>query len=111
MASEFRAYYIIIITGLNYQQELIVFLRAGLYLGIHFQEPKYIDITVKAGTSYYLKYDEENKMERGEHTGPFMLMQDNIGRREISILQSLNLQATTLWLKMLQERFDISHKN
>ncbi|MFX7567126.1 DUF2846 domain-containing protein, partial [Acinetobacter baumannii] len=24
-------------------------------LGIHFQEPKYIDITVEAGTSYYLK--------------------------------------------------------
>ncbi|EMO2737257.1 TPA: DUF2846 domain-containing protein, partial [Acinetobacter baumannii] len=42
-------------------------------LGIHFQEPKYIDITVDAGASYYLKYDEENKMDRSEHTGPFML--------------------------------------
>jgi len=56
-------------------------------LGIHFQEPKYIDITVDAGTSYYLKYDEENKMDRGEHTGPFMLMQDNIGRREIAFTE------------------------
>jgi hypothetical protein len=34
----------------------------------NFQEPKYIDITVEAGTSYYLKYDEENKMDRSEHT-------------------------------------------
>ena len=33
---------------------------------------------------YYLKYDEENKMDRSEHTGQFMLMQDNIGRREIA---------------------------
>ncbi|HCW5892840.1 TPA: DUF2846 domain-containing protein, partial [Acinetobacter baumannii] len=39
-------------------------------LGIHFQEPKYIDVTVDAGASYYLKYDEENKMDRSEHTGP-----------------------------------------
>ncbi|MEK5760391.1 DUF2846 domain-containing protein, partial [Acinetobacter variabilis] len=56
-------------------------------LGIHFQEPKYIDITVDAGASYYLKYDEENKMDRSEHTGPFMLMQDNIGRREIAFTE------------------------
>ncbi|MFV5647570.1 DUF2846 domain-containing protein, partial [Acinetobacter baumannii] len=56
-------------------------------LGIHFQEPKYIDVTVDAGASYYLKYDEENKMDRNEHTGPFMLMQDNIGRREIAFTE------------------------
>lgn len=56
-------------------------------LGIHFQEPKYIDITLDAGASYYLKYDEENKMDRSEHTGPFMLMQDNIGRREIAFTE------------------------
>lgn len=70
-------------------------LPAGIYrisasrplLGIHFQEPKYIDITVDAGASYYLKYDEENKMDRSEHTGPFMLMQDNIGRREIAFTE------------------------
>ena len=77
-------------------------------LGIHFQEPKYIDITVDAGASYYLKYDEENKMDRSEHTGPFMLMQDNIGRREIAF--SLNL-LTILLLKMLQEKYVINPKN
>ena len=86
MVSAFRVYYIIIITGLSCQQEHIAFCESPL-LGIHFQEPKYIDITVEAGTSYYLKYDEENKMDRSEHTGPFMLMQDNIGRREIAFTE------------------------
>jgi hypothetical protein len=50
--NEFQVYYIIIIIGLNCQQELIVFCKSSF--GIHFQKPKYIDFTVDAGTSYYL---------------------------------------------------------
>jgi hypothetical protein len=49
-------------------------------------------------------------MDRSEHTGPFMLMQDNIGRREIAFTD-LNLLAIILLLKMLQEKFVISPKN
>lgn len=49
----------------------------------HFQEPKYIDMTVDAGQSYYLKYDEENPA-RKERTGPFLIMQEKIGRNEIA---------------------------
>jgi hypothetical protein len=32
----------------------------------HFQEPKYIDLTVDAGQSYYLKYDEENNVKNAQ---------------------------------------------
>ncbi|MPW43437.1 DUF2846 domain-containing protein [Acinetobacter guerrae] len=49
----------------------------------HFQEPKYIDMTVGAGQSYYLKYDEENPA-RKERTGPFLIMQEKMGRNEIA---------------------------
>ncbi|MCU4414435.1 DUF2846 domain-containing protein [Acinetobacter sp. WU_MDCI_Axc73] len=49
----------------------------------HFQEPKYIDMTVDAGQSYYLKYDEENPA-RKERSGPFLIMQEKIGRNEIA---------------------------
>lgn len=49
----------------------------------HFQEPKYIDMTVDAGQTYYLKYDEENPA-RKERTGPFLIMQEKIGRNEIA---------------------------
>ena len=49
----------------------------------HFQEPKYIDMTVEAGQTYYLKYDEENSA-RKERSGPFLMMQEKVGRNEIS---------------------------
>ncbi|WP_130804241.1 DUF2846 domain-containing protein [Acinetobacter ihumii] len=50
---------------------------------LHFQEPKYINMTVEAGQSYYLKYDEENPA-RKELSGPFLIMQEKIGRSEIA---------------------------
>lgn len=49
----------------------------------HFQEPKYIDMSVDAGQTYYLKYDEENP-GRKERTGPFLIMQEKTGRHEIA---------------------------
>ena len=49
----------------------------------HFQEPKYINMTVDAGQSYYLKYDEENPA-RKERSGPFLIMPEKIGRNEIA---------------------------
>lgn len=50
---------------------------------IHFQKPKYIDLTVDAGQVYYLKYDEENPA-RKERTGPFVVVSEKTGRNEIA---------------------------
>jgi hypothetical protein len=51
--------------------------------GMHFQKPKYLDFTVDASQTYFIKYDEENKISRSEHTGPFMIMPDKVARQEI----------------------------
>ena len=52
--------------------------------GLHFQKPKYLDLTVEPAQTYFIKYDEENKIARSEHTGPFMSMSDKIARGEIA---------------------------
>ena len=52
--------------------------------GLHFQKPKYLDFTVEPAQTYFIKYDEENKIARSEHTGPFMSMSDKIARGEIA---------------------------
>ena len=53
-------------------------------MGIHFQKPKYLDFTVDAAQTYYIKYDEENKVSTGEHTGPLIIMPEKVARREIA---------------------------
>lgn len=54
-------------------------------LGInHFQKPKYLDFTVEAGQSYFVKYDEENLSARRAVSGPLMLMPDSLGKNEIA---------------------------
>lgn len=55
--------------------------------GIHFQKPKYMDLTVEAGQEYFVKYDEENRVSRREKTGPWMLMEPKVGLREINRTQ------------------------
>ena len=52
--------------------------------GLHFQKPKYLDLTVDAAQTYFIKYDEENKISRSEHTGPWMVMPDKVARQEIA---------------------------
>ena len=52
--------------------------------GLHFQKPKYLDFTVDASQTYYIKYDEENKIARSEHTGPFMITADKVALNEIA---------------------------
>lgn len=53
----------------------------------HFQKPKYIDFTVQAGESYFIKYDEENINTRYTQTGPLMLMPHNVGLNEIAFTE------------------------
>ena len=52
--------------------------------GLHFQKPKYLDLTVDAAQTYFIKYDEENKISRSEYTGPWMVMPDKVARQEIA---------------------------
>ena len=42
------------------------------------------DLTVDAAQTYFIKYDEENKISRSEHTGPWMVMPDKVARQEIA---------------------------
>ncbi|QER38599.1 DUF2846 domain-containing protein [Acinetobacter suaedae] len=53
-------------------------------VGLHFQKPKYIDFSVDAGQTYFIKYDEENKVERSVRSGPFMPTPDKVARQEIA---------------------------
>ena len=55
--------------------------------GLHFQKPKYLDFTVDASQTYYIKYDEENKIARSEHTGPFMITADKVALNEIAFMR------------------------
>ncbi len=57
-------------------------------LGInHFQKPKYLDFTVEAGQSYFLKYDEENLTTRHAVSGPLISVPDAVGRNEIAFTE------------------------
>jgi len=57
-------------------------------LGVqHFQKPKYLDFTVQAGQSYYIKYDEENLSTRREVSGPLMFVPEKTGLNEIAYTQ------------------------
>lgn len=68
---------------------------AGIYrlstsrpLGInHFQKPKFIDFTVEAGQSYFIKYDEENLSTRRTVSGPLISMPEKVGMNEIAFTQ------------------------
>ena len=70
-------------------------LPAGTYrlsssrpLGInHFQKPKYIDFSVEAGQSYFIKYDEENLATRRELAGPLAVIPEKIAIQEIAFTQ------------------------
>ncbi|WP_109441573.1 DUF2846 domain-containing protein [Acinetobacter haemolyticus] len=53
-------------------------------VGLHFQKPKYIDFSVDAGQTYFIKYDEENKVERSVRSGPFMPTPDKVALQEIA---------------------------
>ena len=63
----------------------------------HFQKPKYLDFTVEAGQSYFIKYDEENLSTRREVSGPLMIVPEKAGLNEIAFTQlkseSLNFVA------------------
>ena len=54
---------------------------------LHFQKPKYLDFTVEAGQSYFIKYDEENISTRRSVSGPLMLMPEKVGLNEIAFTQ------------------------
>ncbi len=60
MGIESQAYCIITIIGWNYRP---VTYRLSLVsrplAGMHFQKPKYLDFTVDASQTYFIKYDEE----------------------------------------------------
>ncbi|CAB1208595.1 DUF2846 domain-containing protein [Acinetobacter bouvetii] len=70
-------------------------LPAGTYrisssrpLGVqHFQKPKYLDFSVQAGQSYFIKYDEENLSTRREVSGPLILVPEKTGLNEIAYTQ------------------------
>ncbi|ENW98224.1 DUF2846 domain-containing protein [Acinetobacter sp. NIPH 298] len=53
-------------------------------VGLHFQKPKYIDFSVDAEQTYFIKYDEENKISRSEPSGPFMPTPEKVARQEIA---------------------------
>lgn len=53
----------------------------------HFQKPKYLDFTVEAGQSYFIKYDEENLSTRHEISGPLILVSEKAGLNEIAFTQ------------------------
>jgi hypothetical protein len=54
---------------------------------MHFQKPKYLDFTVEAGQSYFIKYDEENVKTRRETSGPLIPVAQEIGLTEIAFTQ------------------------
>ena len=57
-------------------------------LGInHFQKPKYIDFSVEAGQSYFIKYDEENLSTRRDVSGPLAVIPEKIAIQEIAFTQ------------------------
>ena len=64
---------------------------------MHFQKIKYLDFTVEAGQSYFIKYDEENVKTRREASGPLIPVSQEIGLSEIAFTQhkskSLNFVA------------------
>ena len=53
----------------------------------HFQKPKYLDFTVQAGQSYFIKYDEENLPTRREVSGPLIMVPEKTGLNEIAYTQ------------------------
>ena len=53
----------------------------------HFQKPKYLDFTVEAGQSYFIKYDEEKLSTRREVSGPLMIVPEKAGLNEIAFTQ------------------------
>jgi hypothetical protein len=53
----------------------------------HFQKPKYLDFTVDAGQTYFIKYDEENLSTRREVSGPLMIVPEKTGLNEIAFTQ------------------------
>ena len=69
---------------------------------LHFQKPKYLDFTVEAGQSYFIKYDEENISTRRSVSGPLMLMPEKVGLNEIAFTQ-LNQTVLTLWHKIRKQ--------
>ena len=57
-------------------------------LGVqHFQKPKYLDFSVEAGKSYFIKYDEENSSTRRTVSGPLIMMPETVGLNEIAFTQ------------------------
>ncbi|TCB35690.1 DUF2846 domain-containing protein [Acinetobacter sp. ANC 4910] len=91
-------------------------LPAGTYrlsssrpLGIqHFQKPKYLDFTVEAGKSYYVKYDEENLNTRKEVSGPLILVPNSIGQNEIAFTQLKS--ASYNFVAQNQQTGELRHK-
>ena len=55
--------------------------------GLHFQKPKYLDFTVDASQTYFIKYDEENLSTRREVSGPLIMVPEKTGLNEISFTQ------------------------
>ncbi|ANF81020.1 hypothetical protein A3K93_01650 [Acinetobacter sp. NCu2D-2] len=54
---------------------------------LHFQKPKYVDFTVQAGESYFIKYDEENIGTRYTPTGPLILVPKSVAMTEIAFTE------------------------
>jgi hypothetical protein len=54
---------------------------------LHFQKPKYLDFSVAAGQSYFIKYDEENLSTRRSVAGPLLLMPKEAGLNEIAFTE------------------------
>lgn len=53
----------------------------------HFQKPKYLDFTVDAGQSYFIKYDEENVAQMRTVSGALMMMPEKVGLNEIAFTE------------------------
>lgn len=53
----------------------------------HFQKPKYIDLNVQSGESYFIKYDEENVSTRHTTTGPWQIIPQTVGLSEIAFTE------------------------
>lgn len=53
----------------------------------HFQKPKYVDFSVQAGESYFIKYDEENIATRHTTSGPWQIMPKEVGVNEIAFTE------------------------
>ena len=54
---------------------------------LHFQKPKYLDFSVQAGQSYFIKYDEENFTTKRAVSGPLMLVPETVALEEIAFTQ------------------------